>query len=271
MRQPPLPFQTDTFIPAPGGKIITIYSPRGGSGCTLLSANLALGLQRDDSSVVLIDGDLHYGDLPVLMNTQSKSSILDLAPRVNSLDPDIVNDVLVTHPSGVKVLHAPRLERSQLVTGPHFFQLLNYLSNMYRYVIVDTSHRLNETTLAALDASMLIVLVSTLDIPSISRIQKFLELAPLMHMDLDRISLVINQFDTRLGISPERLSQAFGREPAAIIPLDFATAIESINRSLPILSKRETAQESVGLALVKFAANIRTRVEELASIAQQTQ
>jgi pilus assembly protein CpaE len=245
------------------GKIITVYSPRGGSGCTMLALNLAIGLQREDSPVVLVDGDLQYGDVGVQANTQGKNTILDLAPRVDELDPEIVNDVLVAHPTGIRILHPPRLERAELITGQNFGQLIGYLGKLYPYVVVDTTHRLTETTMAALDVSTLILLVSTLDIPSISRIRKFLELAPQLNLNAERLHLVVNQFDPRVGIGLEKLPQAFGIEPFAVLPLAYAPVIESINRGVPILARRETAQAPTGQALLALVRQVKNRLHEL--------
>ena len=259
-----------TPVSRPGGKIISVYSPRGGSGCTMLAVNLAIGLHRDDRQVVLVDADLLYGDAPVQLNTQSKLSILDLAPRVDELDPEIVNEVLATHVSGVKILHPPRPERAELVTGPQLTKLLLYLSKLFPYVIVDTTHRLSETTLAALDVSDLILLVSTLDIPSISRTRSFLELSKLLNLKPERIMLAVNQFDPRVGIGVEKLPHAFGKAPAIVIPMTSGVAIESINRGTPILIWREASQMPIGKAIRKSVQDVRARLREIERTAVET-
>ena len=232
----------------------------------MLSLNLAIGLQSEDTPAVLVDGDFQYGDVSVQANIQGKNTILDLAPRVDELDPDIVNEVLVAHPSGVKILQPPRPERAELVTGAHLSQLLRYLAKLYPYVIVDTSHRLSETTLAAFDASDLVLLISTLDIPSISRTRKFLELVAKLNLDQQRISLIVNQFDPRVGISLEKLPQAFGMEPSVIVPWAYAASIESINRGAPILARRETTQQPSRQAIIKLVQHVKTRIKEMETV-----
>jgi len=259
------PVQIARSLPAmiSGGKIITIYSPRGGSGCSVIAANLAVALNSQDTPTVIVDGDLQYGDIPVLFDSVSKLNMLDLTPRVAELDIDIVNEVLVTHSSGVKILHPPRPERAELVAGPHFNQLLKFLSKHFTYVIVDTSHRLSEVTMAALDASNLVVLVATLDIPAMARTRKFIELAPLINLDLKRVMLVVNQFDQRVGITPEKLAQAFGREAEAVIPLSRDLVIESINRGVPFLLRKNDAALPIGQAMLKAARSVRSKLVEL--------
>ena len=121
--------------------------------------------------------------------------------------------------------------------------------------------------MAALDASDLIVLVSTLDIPAMARTRKFLELAPLINLDLKRVMLVVNQFDQRVGITPEKLAQAFGREAEAVIPLSRDLVIESINRGVPFLLRKADAAQPVGQAILNLSRLIRNRLAELERLA----
>jgi pilus assembly protein CpaE len=264
---PPVPLSRSLPAPITGGKIICVYSPRGGSGCTVIAANLAVALYSEDTSTVVVDGDLQFGDIPVLFDSVSKLTVLDLTPRVAELDQGMVEEVLTTHSSGVKILHPPRLERAELVAGPHFSQLLTYLSKHYNYVIVDTSHRLSEVTMAALDVSNLILLVSTLDIPSMARTRKFIEMVPLLHLDPERVMLVINQFDQRVGVTPEKLAQAFGKEAEAVIPLSRDLVLESINRGVPFLLRKSDASLPIGQAMLKTARTARSRLAELDKLA----
>jgi pilus assembly protein CpaE len=245
------------------GKIIAVYSPRGGAGCTMLTCNLAIALRKGDASVVVVDGDLLYGDIPVLFDAQSKFSILDLAPRVAELDEDIVEEVLTTHASGVKLLFPPRPERAELVAGPHFSQLLTFLNKQYAYVLVDTAHRLSEVTMAALDICDLAVLVSTLDIPSIARVRSFLELLGRLNLDPQRFLLAVNQFDPRVGITPEKLTQAFGKEPAAVLPLAYNLVIESVNRGAPFMLRRDAGSQPISQGVQKLAEAVRAQLKEL--------
>src|SRR4030066_692787 len=159
-----------------GGKVITFYSPKGGTGCTTLATNLAVCLNNEDTSVVIVDGNLQFGDVAVFLNEQGKFSILDLTPRADELDPDIVNSVTIKHSqSGIKILAAPmKPEESDLVSGEEFSKVLGYMRNMYSYVIVDTASSLQDITASAINNSDLLVLLTTQDIPSIKNSRLFL-------------------------------------------------------------------------------------------------
>jgi len=245
------------------GKIITVYSPRGGSGCTMLAANLAAAMHDDETSVVLVDGNLQFGDIPVFYNVQSRNSIMDLAPRADELDPELVESVLIGHSSGVKLLAPPRPAEAENVNGSQFSMVLTYLSELYTYVIVDTAHRLTDVTLAALDHSDLIILITTQDVPSIARTRKFLDLIPLLNINPERVLSVMNQFDRRVGITPEKVEQAFNLKITAILPADNETVLPSVNRGAPFLLQKETSSRPIAQAVLETATAVRQQIEQL--------
>src|SRR5512132_3191795 len=182
---------------APKGKVITIYSPKGGTGCTTIAVNLALTLHNEDTRVALVDGNLQFGDVAVFMNEQGKNTIIDLAPRAEELDPEIVEEVMLKHAaSGLHILAAPgRPEYAEKVSSGQFTRVLEYLSQIYSYVVVDTTSHLNDVTLAAIDVSDLMVLVTTQDIPSIKNCRLFLDLLQTMGVDRQRILFAMNKYD----------------------------------------------------------------------------
>ncbi len=101
-----------TLLPSTLGKIITIYSPKGGTGTTTLAVNLAITLHREEVPVLIVDGNLQFGDVAVFMNEQVRNSVLDLAPRVDEIDSDVVDEVIISHKaSGVQILAAPTTAR----------------------------------------------------------------------------------------------------------------------------------------------------------------
>jgi pilus assembly protein CpaE len=155
--------------PLSQGKVITVYSPKGGTGCTTIAVNLALSLHNEDTQVALIDGNLQFGDVAVFLNEQGKNTVLDLAMRANELDPDVVNDVMIKHAtSGLHILAAPsRPEQAEQISGDQFIQMIEYLRQLYAYVIIDTTPLLTDITLGSIENSDLIILIATQDIPSI--------------------------------------------------------------------------------------------------------
>ena len=245
---------------APKGKIVTIYSPKGGTGCTTLAVNLALTLNNEDTRVALVDGNLQFGDVAVFINEQGKNTIIDLAPRAEELDPEIVEEVMLKHAaSGLHVLAAPsRPEYAEKVSSGQFVRVLEYLRQMYAYVIVDTATLLTDVTLSAIDVSDLVVLVTTQDIPSIKNCRLFLDLLQTLGIERDRILFVMNRYDKRINITPDRVTENLKQEIASVIPLDEQTVTKAVNRGVPFVLESKSQPASRGV--FSLAENIRARV-----------
>ena len=244
----------------PKGKIITVYSPKGGAGCTTLAVNLALTLNNGDTRVALVDGNLQFGDVAVFINEQGKNTMLDLAPRADELDAEIVEEVMVKHAaSGLHILAAPsRPEHAEKISSGQFAKVLEYLNQLYAYVVVDTASLLTDVTLAAIDISDLIVLVTTQDIPSIKNCRLFLDLLQTLGVERNRILFVMNRYDKRINITPERVAENLKQEVALTIPLDEATATKAVNRGIPFVLDNKSQPVSRGVFLL--AESVRGRV-----------
>lgn len=250
-----------TALRGPKGKIITIYSPKGGVGCTTLAVNLALTLNNGDTHVALVDGNLQFGDVAVFLNEQGKNTVLDLAPRAEELDPEIVEEVMLKHAAtGLHILAAPaRPEQAEKVSSSQFSKLLEYLSQMYAYVVVDTSSYLNDVTLSAIDVSDLVVLVTTQDIPSIKNCRLFLDLLQTLGVERSRILFMMNRYDKRISnITPERVAENLKHEISLVIPLDEATTTKAVTRGVPFVLDNKSQLAARGV--FSLAESVRARV-----------
>jgi pilus assembly protein CpaE len=248
-----------------GGKVITFYSPKGGSGCTTLATNLAVCLNNEDTSVVIVDANLQFGDVAVFLNEQGKFSILDLAPRADELDPEIVNSVTIKHSqSGIRILSAPiKPEQSDLVTGEQFSKVIRYLRNMYSYIIIDTASALQNITASAINNSDLLILLTTQDIPSIKNSRLFLDETDALGFDRKRIIFVMNKFDKRIGITPEKVSENLKQEISAVIPFE-ERVIVSVNRGIPFLLVDKS--RPLSRSILTLAEVVRKRISDIESL-----
>jgi pilus assembly protein CpaE len=241
------------------GKIIMFYSPKGGTGCTTLAVNLAVALKNDETQVVIVDANLQFGDVAIFLNEQGKNTIIDLAPRAEELDPEIVENVMIKHAlSGVQILASPsRPEHGEKVSPDQFTKVLRYLRQMYAYVVVDTSSYLNDITLAVLDVADVIALVTTQDIPSIKNDRLFLDLLTTMGIPVDKIAFVMNKFDKRIAITPEKIGENLKQEVMAVIPLDERTVIPAVNRGVPFMIDNKTQPAARGIYTLAEAMRAR--------------
>src|SRR5512140_408386 len=231
------------------GKVITVYSPKGGTGCTTLAVNLAIALHNEDTRVVIVDANLQFGDVAMFFNEQGKNTILDIAPRVDDLDPDTIEEIMIKHEvSGIHILAAPqRPEQADKLSTEQFTKVLSYLRQLYAYVVVDTSSILTDIILGAVDLSDAIILVTTPDIPAIKNARLFLDLLQTMAVDRERIIFVMNRFDKRIGITPERISENLKHKISAVIPLDERVVIPAVNRGIPFMLDNRTQPVAKGV------------------------
>jgi pilus assembly protein CpaE len=245
------------------GKVVSVYSPKGGTGCTTIAVNLAVALHNEDTRVVIVDSNLQYGDVAMFFNEQGKNTILDLAPLADELDAEMVGGVLVKHSTtGVSILASPsRPEQADKVTADQFLKVVEYLRQVYAYVVVDTATYLSDVTIAAIDASDVIVLVTTQDIPSIKNSRLFLDLMLTLKIDRSRIVFVMNKFDKRIAITAERVSENLKQEVAAVLPLEERIVIPAVNRGVPFMIDNKTQQIARGI--FGLAESVRARVDAL--------
>lgn len=250
-----------TLLPGDQGHVITVFSPKGGTGKTTLAANLAVIMRQQGQTVVAVDGNLQFGDLSFFFNEQGRNNVADLAPRADELDREVVSEVLVRHEaSGVHILAAPmRPEQADAVSGEQFGAVVSYLSRMYPYVLVDTGSTLNDLTLAALDAASMVVLLITQDIPSIKNARLFLDLAEGLGISKDQIVLVMNRFDKRRSITAERVRDNFKKEVAAVIPLEEKIVVPAMDRGEPFVLRNSSTP--VAKSVADLAAMLVTRLK----------
>ncbi len=249
----------------PMGKVVVVYSPKGGTGRTTIATNLAIALHSEENKVALVDGNLRFGDVAVFVNEQGKNTVLDLATRVDELDPDVVREVMVPHrASGIDILAAPpRPEMADKVSGEQFSKLLTYLRRIYAYIIVDTASDLTESVQAALDVADLVILITTQDIPAIKNANLFLSLADATGIRRDHILFVMNRFDKRVAITAERVGESLRQEIVVVIPFDDRIVSYSVNRGVPFMLDNNKTQP-VGKCISQLAELVRERIVKLA-------
>jgi pilus assembly protein CpaE len=247
------------------GKIIMFYSPKGGTGSTTLAVNTAVALCNEETRVVIVDASLQFGDVALFLNEQGKNTILDLVPRADELDPNIVEEVMIKHAvSGVHILASPsRPEHGEKVNPDQFTKLLRYLRQIYAYIIVDTSSYLNDVTLSVLDVAEAVVLVTVQDIPSIKNDRLFLDLLLTLSIPVDKVALVLNKYDKRIAILPEKVGENLKQPVVAVIPLDEKTVIPSVNRGVPFMLDNKTQPAARGVYTLVEVLRARLFKQEL--------
>lgn len=223
--------------------VVSVFSLKGGVGRSTIAANLAIALhQGGDREVGLVDGNLLYGDLGVMLNLTDNKTIADIVKHYQTMDRDLVSDVLVTHNSGVRVLLAPPdPQQGEQVTPDHLRQVMQHLTAMHDVVVVDTRPSFDENTIALLDMSDQIVLVLTMELTAIKAAKHYLELCDLLGYDDDKIVLTLNRATVNAGIPVADVASSLKGEIAATLSDDSGLALRAINDGVPFMQSAPTS------------------------------
>ncbi|NIS79414.1 MAG: response regulator [Anaerolineales bacterium] len=220
----------------PEGKLISLYSAKGGVGCTVLATNLAVGLHTDETPAVLVDASLQFGDIAVSLNLQAKFSIADVSSRTEEIDPEFIEDVLLNHESGLKILAAPpRPEMADEVHADQVRKVLAHLRRQFAYVIVDTSSNMDDIALAVLDLADVLVMVAAPEIPSIKDARLLFDLLSVLEFPKERVFFILNKMDRKSGITPDAIEENLSCTVHGVIPFDEKSVSASVNRGVPVL------------------------------------
>jgi pilus assembly protein CpaE len=224
------------------GRILTVVSPKGGVGRSTLAANLAVALKLStQKKVALVDGSLYFGDLGVMLNLLSNKTICDAVEHIDDLDIDLLNDIMVTHSSGVKVLLAPpQPEMAEIVTAEHVRRVLVELSNNFDYVVVDTWPSFADTVLTAMDLANSILLVMTLEMTAIKDVKLYLEVVDKLNYPAEKVNLVLNRAGSAGGIKVEAVEETLRHKILVGLSNDGVAMLMAINQGVPlVISARE--------------------------------
>lgn len=218
------------------GKIMVVFSSKGGVGKTTFACNLAVCLSQETGrKVALVDLNLQGGDVAVMLNMSPKGTIAELIQEEEQLEFSILNTYLLPHLSGIKVLPAPlRPEEAEVVTANHVEEILTMLKKNFDYVVVDSPPFFNELTLSALELADDILLTFTRDLPSIKHVKTDLEVLDTLNQT-KKLKLVLNQATLDYGIKVADLEKRLNASPAAVLPFDEKTVLSSINKGHPFV------------------------------------
>lgn len=219
------------------GKVITVFSTKGGSGKSVTATNLACALAKSSPDpVVLIDGHLQFGDVAVMLKLQPQHTVADAISQIDKLDPSMLGQFLTTHePSGLKVLPAP-LEPTfaDQITGEQMVKLIEILRGIAGHVIIDLPSFFNDVVLSVIEASSEIILVAGLDIPNIKNVKIGLSTLALLNVPKEQLHVVLNRADSKVKLDVGEVEKTLQITAAAHVPSDVVVPI-SVNKGSPVV------------------------------------
>jgi pilus assembly protein CpaE len=220
------------------GKLLSFFSAKGGSGSTSVVTNVGIELHRlTGKKTLLVDLDLELGEIASLLGLRPRFHFVDLVRNFHRMDADLLPSYIESHESGVQVLSAPfEPEPGEEVTGEQIALILGFLRKHYDYVLVDTSKSLAPPSLAALQSSDPIFLVTNMDVPSLRNLKRCLPMLDRVTAgDAERLRLIVNRFNPKSLVRLEDLEETLGIEVSWTLGNDYQTVIHSISTGQPLV------------------------------------
>jgi len=219
------------------GRVITVSSTKGGSGKTVVATNLAAALARRSARpVVLVDADLQFGDVAVMLRLVTPHTLVDAVQASARLDAQLLQSLLVRHdPSGLLVLPAP-LEPSfaERVSGGDMTHIVAILRSFCSFVIVDTPSQFNDVVIALIEQSDDVLMVAGLDIPNIKNTKLGLQTLRLLGVGDEKISLLLNRADSKVQLDVGEVERTLGLRAACLVPSEIVVP-QSVNKGTPVV------------------------------------
>jgi len=201
------------------GRMIVVVGPKGGAGKTIVSSNLAAAMAESGERVALVDLDLQFGDIGLVMGLPPTATIYDLVTSGGSLDAEKLEDYVTLHESGARVLQAPaRPDQASAIDVEFLRQLFALLRSSEDWVVVDSGPGFPPEVIAAIDAATDVCIVGTIDAAALKNTKLGLETLELMGVDPGVVKLVMNRADSHVGISLEDARTITGHDADVLIP-----------------------------------------------------
>ncbi|MBC7075907.1 MAG: response regulator [Syntrophomonadaceae bacterium] len=243
----PQPEDSRSYTSGKPNRLVTVFSPKGGVGKSVVCANLAAAMaQRYEKQIGLIDLDIQFGDIGILMDLNPRKTISELMQEGDSFNRELLEDYLYER-NGVNILAAPnKPELAELVTPHGVEEILKLCRDIYTYTFVDTPSFMNDITLSALEMSDLILLLISLDLSTIKNVKKGINILHSLQL-LSKTRLVLNHSSGVSGIEARDVEKVLDMKVQAEIPNDGKVVITSVNQGIPFVKMNPKAAVSKGI------------------------
>jgi pilus assembly protein CpaE len=222
------------------GTIVTVFSPKGGTGKTVVATSLAATLATaEGKKTLLLDLDLQFGDAAIMLGVDPEKTIYDLVVAPGELDSEKLSGYTTHHPCGLEILPAPlRPEDAELVTEAKLARLLEVARESYDVIVVDTSPFFHGPMLATLDRTDELFLLCGLDLPTLKNVKLALQTLEMLSFPRDRIRIVLNRANSKVGMKPGDVEDALGMKIRHHLPSDRGVPL-GVNMGKPVVLSDE--------------------------------
>lgn len=225
---------SDSEPPRGRCRVISFFGGKGGTGKTTLAVNTAVTLAMNKKKTLIIDADLQFGDVTVLLDLDPQDTICELAREANNMSIDVIKSMLALHKSGLDVLAAPKSpELAEYVNDKTLELIINTARPFYEYIIIDLAPGFSDTSVAAIENSDTVNLVASVDIVSLRNSKICLGILDALRQK-EKTVLALNRVVSGI-ISKSDFEKILSMTPVLCIPDDSKTVTTSINRGVPFV------------------------------------
>jgi len=237
--------------PKKRGRVVAVFSSKGGCGTSFIATNLAASMS---GPTVLVDLNLQAGDLALFLGLDPKFSIADLIENRARVDDSLLKSYLTPYTANLSLLSAPReADSADDIEPEHIFEVIEILRERHEYVVIDPQHTFDAITLAALDQVDDILLVVTLDIPSIRSAQRALAIFDRLGYPRHKVRIVVNRWSKQIDIDLREVERYLGERAMGFVQSDYRTAVNSINLGQPLVTSEPSSKISIEIKQIAAA------------------
>jgi len=252
---PAAPGADDLLLDEDGelGQVVTVFSTKGGAGKSVIATNLGVALaQRSGKPVCLIDADLQFGDIAVMLKLSPQHTIVDAVSSLDRLDASLMQNLLITHESsGLLILPAP-LEPAfaDQIGAAEMIQIIEVLRRFCSHVVVDTPAYFNDVVLGMIEVSDEVLLIAGMDIPNIKNAKIGLQTLRLLNTPMEKLRFVLNRANSKVKLDVTEVERTLQVSADVLIPSDIVVP-QSVNRGVPVI--QSAPRSAVAKALEELA------------------
>jgi len=232
------------------GRVIVTFSTKGGVGKSVTATNLAVALAaRSSKQVCIVDGDLQFGDVAVLLGIPPTHTTIDAAAAIQQADSALMDSFLATHPAtGLRVLPAPvEPSAADSISPEQMLGIVRMLRTTCGFVIVDMPPHFDDVVLALLEEADDVLLVASMDIPSIKNLKVGIQTLGLLSLAGPKLRLVLNRANAKVNLDIADVERAIGISVQFRIPSDIAVP-QAVNRGVPVILDKPKSPAALALA-----------------------
>ena len=231
--------------PKKRGRVIAVFSSKGGCGTTLIATNLAM---TQKNPTCLVDLNLQSGDLELLLGLKPKFSLADVVENRDRLDDALLASYITPHSKNLSLLAAPmKAESAEDIEPKHIYEVMELLRQRYDNVIVDTPHNFDSVTISALDHADQILVVLTLEIHAIRSTRRALEIFDRLGYPRKKVRIVVNRYSKNIELDQKQVEDFLGERVIAFIQSDYKAAVNSINLGQPLIASAPSSTVTADL------------------------